>query len=67
KALNAGNLTKTAKSYKEWKKAINQWQAAIALMKTVPPSSPNYEVAQQQITEYKKSLGYAQESKKRSK
>ncbi|BAY36646.1 hypothetical protein NIES2111_09770 [Nostoc sp. NIES-2111] len=67
KALNAGNLTKTAKSYKEWKKAINQWQAAIALMKTVPPSSPNYEIAQQQITEYKKSLGYAQESKKRSK
>jgi hypothetical protein len=67
KALNAANLTKTAKSYKEWKKAINQWQAAIALMKTVPPSSPNYEVAQQQITEYKKSLGYAQENTKRAK
>jgi hypothetical protein len=67
KALNAANLTKTANSHKEWKKVVTQWQAAIALLQTVPPSSPNYEVAQQQITEYKKSLGYAQESRKRSK
>ncbi|BCL35152.1 hypothetical protein NSMS1_15990 [Nostoc sp. MS1] len=67
KALNAANLTKTAKSYKEWKKAITQWQAAIALMKTVPPSHPNYAIAQQQITEYKKSLGYAQENTKPAK
>ncbi|HEY9799941.1 MAG TPA: hypothetical protein V6D25_06235 [Leptolyngbyaceae cyanobacterium] len=62
KAINAANLTKTAKSHKEWKTAITQWQAAIALMKTVPPSSPNYAIAQQQITEYKKSLGYAEKN-----
>lgn len=62
KAINAANLTKTAKSHKEWKTAITQWQAAIALMKTVPPSSPNYAIAQQQIIEYKKNLGYAEKN-----
>lgn len=67
KAINAANLTKKSKSHKEWKTAITQWQAAIALMKTVPPSSPNYAVAQQQITEYKKSLGYPEKNTKGAK
>lgn len=67
KAINAANLTKTAKSHKEWKTAITHWQAAIALMKTVPPSSPNYAIAQQQIIEYKKSLGYAEKNTKGAK
>lgn len=67
KAIKAANLTKTAKSHKEWKIVIAQWQAAIALMKTVPPSSPNYAIAQQQITEYKKNLGYAEKNTNRAK
>jgi hypothetical protein len=67
KVINAANLTKTAKSHKEWNTAVTQWQAAIALMKTVPPSSPNYAIAQQQITEYKKSLGYAEKNTKGAK
>ena len=67
KVINAANFTKTAKSHKEWNTAVTQWQAAIALMKTVPPSSPNYAIAQQQITEYKKSLGYAEKNTKGAK
>ncbi|MEH1945062.1 MAG: hypothetical protein V7L01_33265 [Nostoc sp.] len=41
---------------------MSQWEAAIALMKTVPSSSPNYVVAQQKIIEYQKNLNYAEKN-----
>ncbi|MBN3876944.1 MULTISPECIES: hypothetical protein [unclassified Nostoc] len=59
KAINAANLTQSAKSPDEWKTVVSQWEAAIALMKTVPSSSPNYVVAQQKIKEYQINLNYA--------
>ncbi|MFN6485147.1 MULTISPECIES: hypothetical protein [unclassified Nostoc] len=59
KAINAANLTQSAKSPDEWKIVVSQWEAAIALMKTVPSSSPNYAIAQQKIIEYQKNLNYA--------
>ncbi|MDZ8259227.1 hypothetical protein [Nostoc sp. ChiQUE01b] len=62
KAINAANLTQSAKSPDEWKTVVSQWQAAIALMKTVPSSSPNYVVAQQKIIEYQKNLNYAEKN-----
>ncbi len=62
KAIYAANLTQSAKSPDEWKIVVSQWQAAIALMKTVPSSSPNYIVAQQKITEYQKNLNYAEKN-----
>ncbi len=62
KAINAANLTQSAKSPDEWKIVVNQWKTAIALMKTVPSSSPNYIVAQQKITEYQRNLNYAEKN-----
>ncbi|MEH1863094.1 MAG: hypothetical protein V7L21_34975 [Nostoc sp.] len=62
KAINAANLTQSAKSSDEWKTVVSQWEAAIALMKAVPSSSPNYVVAQQKIKEYQINLNYAQKN-----
>ncbi|MBG1261758.1 hypothetical protein [Nostoc commune] len=62
KAINAANLTQSAKSPDEWKTVVNQWQAAIALLKTVPSSSQNYTIAQQKIREYQKNLNYAEKN-----
>ncbi|MEH2313944.1 MAG: hypothetical protein V7K35_21665 [Nostoc sp.] len=62
KAINAANLTQSAKSPDEWKTVVSQWEAAIALMKTVPSSSPNYIIAQQKIIEYHKNLNYAEKN-----
>ncbi len=62
KAINAANLTQSAKSPDEWKTVVSQWQAAIALMKNVPSSSPNYVVAQQKIKEYQINLNYAEKN-----
>ncbi|MEH1809119.1 hypothetical protein [Nostoc sp.] len=59
KAINAANLTQSAKSPDEWKTVVSLWEAAIALMKTVPSSSSNYVVAQQKIKEYQINLNYA--------
>ncbi|QSJ16962.1 hypothetical protein JYQ62_35775 [Nostoc sp. UHCC 0702] len=61
-AISASNLTQSAKTQDEWKIIVHQWQAAIALMKKVPSSSPNYSIAQQKITEYQRNLSYAQKN-----
>ncbi|MEH2171408.1 hypothetical protein [Nostoc sp.] len=61
-AINAANLTQSAKSLDEWKTVVSQWEGAIALMKTVPSSSPNYVVAQQKIIEYQKNINYAEKN-----
>lgn len=58
-ATNAANLTQTASSSKEWETVIENWQNAIALMKTVKPDSPNYFVAQQKTIEYQRNVNYA--------
>ncbi|MEH2067642.1 MAG: hypothetical protein V7K47_05630 [Nostoc sp.] len=62
KAINAANLTQSAKSLDEWKTVVSEWQEAIALMKNVSFSSPNYPIAQQKIREYQKNLNYAQKN-----
>ncbi|MBD2683178.1 MULTISPECIES: hypothetical protein [Nostoc] len=62
KAIKAANLTQLAKSPDEWKTVVSEWEEAIALMKNVPSSSPNYTIAQQKIIEYQKNLNYAQKN-----
>ncbi|WP_445627396.1 hypothetical protein [Nostoc sp. DSM 114167] len=61
-AINAANLTQSAKSPDEWKTVVSHWKGAIALMKTVPSSSPNYVVAQQKSKEYQINLNYAEKN-----
>ncbi|MBN3885311.1 MAG: hypothetical protein V7K64_04375 [Nostoc sp.] len=41
---------------------MSQWKAAIAFMKNVPSSSPNYAIAQQKIIEYQKNINYAEKN-----
>ncbi len=67
KAMSAANLTQSAKSKQDWNLVANQWQEAIALMKTIPASSPNYAVAQKKVGEYQKNLDYASSAASRSK
>lgn len=62
KAINAAKLTQSAKSPDDWKIVTSEWKAAIALMKSVPSSSPNYIVAQQKIREYQRNLNYAEKN-----
>ena len=59
KAISAAQLTQLAKSNAEWNQVANEWESAIALMKTVPLSSPNYAVAQKKAIEYQANLDYA--------
>ncbi|WP_413198949.1 hypothetical protein [Nostoc piscinale] len=61
-AINAANLTQSAKSPTEWQNIVKQWETAISLMQSVPSSSPNYAVAQQKIVEYRRNLSYAQKN-----
>jgi hypothetical protein len=61
-AISAANLTQSAKSQDEWKVVMSKWQIAIASMKVVPSSSPNYPLAQQKIIEYQQNLKYAQKN-----
>ncbi len=62
KAIKAANLTQSANASNEWETVVNEWQGAIALMRNVPSSSPNYPIAQQKIIEYQKNLDYAQKN-----
>jgi hypothetical protein len=55
-AEQATTLTKSAKSKTEWKTVANQWNKAILLMQLVPKSDRNYQVSQQKVVEYQKSL-----------
>jgi outer membrane protein OmpA-like peptidoglycan-associated protein len=61
-AQNAAVLVQNAKTAADWNKAANKWQEAIELMKEVPESSANYQIAQQRVAEYQKNLNYAQQN-----
>lgn len=58
-ATSAAELTQTAKTKAEWNTVANDWQRAIALMKAVPNTSPNYQVAQKKVVEYQRNLNFA--------
>jgi hypothetical protein len=59
-ALKAANLTQTALTKKDWQVVSQYWIGAIDLMKTVPPDSPHYSLAQHKIMEYSSNLVYSQ-------
>jgi hypothetical protein len=60
RAISAAELTQTASSQAEWNQVVSWWKESIDLMKTVPLSSPNYQVAQEKLLEYGRNLQYAQ-------
>jgi hypothetical protein len=67
KAMSAATITQSAKSKDDWNLVASQWQEAIALMKAVPASSPNYALAQKKVVEYQPNLDYALSAASRAK
>ena len=63
-ALNLGNsasqLEGLATSQEDWSVVVGKWKAAVTLMETVSPESPNFIIAEQKIGEYKKKLEAAE-------
>lgn len=60
-AGRAASFTQTAQTQAEWALVATFWTQAITLMQAVPPTDPNYNIAQQKVPEYQRNLSYAQE------
>lgn len=58
-ANSAAQQEELATSKEDWNTVIAKWQAAITIMKTVSPESPNFVVAEQKLEEYQKKLNAA--------
>jgi len=61
-ALKAAELGRSAKTKEDWITVTDRWQEAVSLMRRVPVSSPNHQLAQAKVIEYQKYLLYAQEA-----
>jgi predicted aspartyl protease len=61
KAYGALTITQSAQGTEDWHLIAAQWSEAIALMKTVPASSPYKLTAQKKIIQYQQNLKYAQQ------
>ncbi len=61
-ALKAAELGRSAKTKEDSTTVTDRWQEAVSLMRRVPVSSPNHQLAQAKVIEYQKYLLYAQEA-----
>ncbi|MBD0393072.1 MAG: hypothetical protein ICV52_04150, partial [Microcoleus sp. C1-bin4] len=61
-AVKAAELGRSAKTKEDWATVTDRWQEAVSLMRRVPESSPNHQLAQTKVLEYQKYLLYAQEA-----
>jgi len=61
-AVKAAELGRAAKTKEDWTTVTDRWQEAVSLMRRVPQSSPNHQLAQTKVLEYQKYLLYAQEA-----
>jgi hypothetical protein len=61
-AVKAAELGRVAKTKQDWTIVADRWQEAVSLMRRVPVSSANHQLAQTKVIEYQKYLLYAQES-----
>lgn len=58
-AYEAATKTQTAQTEQAWQEVINLWLEAIAKLKEIPPSDPDWQKAQQKVAEYQNNLNYA--------
>jgi hypothetical protein len=65
-ANEATLLSQTAVTRQEWEKISTQWNQAITLLKTVPPSDPKYTEVQGKINNYQTIAGIANLKAKRA-
>lgn len=61
RAASARSLAETAQTPEDWTLVLNRWQQAIALMKSVPPTSAQGAAAQKLAREYQQALTQAQQ------
>jgi clan AA aspartic protease (TIGR02281 family) len=61
KAESGLSISQWAQSPDDWQLAIAQFRDAIALMKRVPPDSPNFPYAQTKIAEFQHEIQYAKQ------
>ncbi len=66
KGKRAVKLTKTAQTQDDWKMVESKWKEAIELLESVPPSSPNYSLAQEKIVKYRIRLEFAKHNATRN-
>lgn len=65
KASGALTISQSAQSSDDWNLVVNQWREAIALMKSIPATSPNKSLAQKKLVQYQHNLSYAQQQASR--
>ena len=65
KAASATSLAQSAQTAEDWNLVLTQWQRAIAFIKAVPPSSPNYKAAQKLLPSYQQALTRTQQQARR--
>lgn len=61
RGMSAAVIAQSAASNEDWNLVTSEWQKAIALLKAVPKSNPNYAMAQKKIVEYQKNLTIAEQ------
>ena len=59
-ANSAAQMQELATSKEDWNTVAGKWKAALTLMQTVPPESPNFIVAERKMGQYKKKLDAAE-------
>jgi len=60
-AIDAAELTQSARTPQEWQEVVNHWQAAIEGMSQISVQSPHYAIAQDRLSTYTQNLNYAQQ------
>ncbi|MEB3232459.1 MAG: retropepsin-like aspartic protease [Leptolyngbyaceae bacterium] len=60
RAEQAQNLSQSAQSQDDWRLVLNRRRQAIALMETVPSSSPNYGQVAAKLADYRRNQAYAE-------
>lgn len=65
KAASATSLAQSAQTPEDWNLVLSQWQRAIAFMKAVPSSSPNYKASQNLLPSYQQALARTQQQVRR--
>lgn len=66
KATSAFSISQSAQSIEDWNLVASQFQEAIAFLKAVPASSPDFPHAQTKIAEFQHQLKYAQQQATRN-
>jgi hypothetical protein len=66
RSISAANLEQSAQTKEDWQLVLSQWQRAIALLRNIPPTSPQKALVQQRLASYQGQLARAKQASKSS-